>query len=108
MLQWEGVFFMISTKNDDGVSRDSIQKRAAVDFGNVVVDREHMCISRDTQLGQEFDAFNKMLGSETDASKKTFMSQLAAYAEAALIVDAMYPESESRKKIDKLAKKMLA
>lgn len=81
---------------------------AGIDFDHVVVDRKKMCISRDTLLGKEFEKFNKMLESETDASKRMFMGQIAAYAEAALIVDAMYPENESKKKIDKLAAKMLA
>ncbi len=75
-----------------------------VDISNVKVDRQNMCIDRNSELGKQFEQFNASLANEKDEDKKAFMAQMAAYAEAAMVINEMYPESEAQMKLEKLAK----
>ncbi len=77
-----------------------------LDINNIKVDRANMCIDRNTPLGKQFADFTAALEKETDPDKKAFMGQMAAYAEAALVIDTVYPGPMGKTKLHKLAKQM--
>ena len=74
--------------------------------GEVVVDSQNMCVDRSTPLGQQFEAFNRMVAAEKDENRKAFLGQMSAYAEAAMVIDKLYPGEAGKEKIAQLAEKM--
>ena len=78
-----------------------------MNLDNVQVDREKMCIDRNSELGKCFADAAAMLEKEPNEQKKEFFGQLLAYSEAALVIDAVEPAGSREQKIAKLAQRMI-
>ena len=76
------------------------------DFENVVIDKEHNCIDRNTELGRAFDEMRAEAESQDDPGKKEFMAQMLAYAEASLVINNTNPSDVAGRKIRKLVARM--
>ena len=76
-----------------------------MELKNVKVDKENMCIDRSTKLGQDFDAFNKMVLAQEDPKFRAFMSTLSGYTEAGMVITSMYDGEQRNEKMGQLLKK---
>lgn len=74
-------------------------------FDNPSVDRAHLCIDPNSELGKHFVALRKEIDAETDPDKKAFMSQIASYAEAALVIEQAYPDDRAKTLLSQLKQK---
>lgn len=72
----------------------------------IKIDKENMCIDRNSEFGKQLDAFNKKAAASTDPNEKAFLTQLSAYAEAALVVDGVLPADEAAAKLAILKQQM--
>lgn len=77
-----------------------------VDMSNVKVDREKMCVDRNTNLGKQFEALNQRIAQTKDANEREFMQQMSAYAEAAIVIENICEPEDAAKKISQLAAQM--